>query len=80
MPQFSMTLIDKNDIGDGDVLKSEPGKAALSGEGDLTYRCGACKARLLNSVTHAQICSVVVECGKCGRFNSVPHDHHHHHH
>ena len=78
MPQFDMDLIDARQAEGAERLKSEPGKAALSGEGDLTYRCGACKARLLNNVSHAQICSVVVECGKCGRLNAVPHDHHHH--
>tara|TARA_Y100000815_G_scaffold254848_1_gene261203 strand:+ start:91 stop:330 length:240 start_codon:yes stop_codon:yes gene_type:complete len=79
MPQFDMMLITAAEAGQAERLKSEPGKAALSGAGDLTYRCGACKARLLNTVSHDQICGIVVECGKCGKLNAVPHDHHHHH-
>ncbi len=78
MPQFSMMLIDDKDAAGAERIASKPGQAALTGEGDLTYRCGACKARLLSNVSHDQICGVVVECGKCSRLNAVPHDHHHH--
>lgn len=77
MPQFDMLLVDETDIGSADVLKHEAGKPLREGGGDETYRCGACKTKLLVNVAHRDAHGAVVRCGKCGRINIEPHHHHH---
>ncbi len=82
MPQKYMSLIDTPSDMDG-VLTPEPGTSAMEGEGDISYRCGACKTRLIDNVTHDQVCGTfsAVQCPKCKRFNELPpEDQHHHHH
>lgn len=82
MPQKDMHLIDPPAAG-AKVLAPESGPAMV-GEGNLTYRCGGCKSRLLNNVGHDQVCGAfdAVKCPKCGRYNELPPEdqHHHHHH
>lgn len=81
MPQKDMRLIDKPSD-DRIVLEPEPGTSAISGDGDLTYRCGACKTRLLSNVTHADVFHGepfdAVKCPKCGRYNELAPEQHHH--
>lgn len=77
MPQFDMLLIEETDIEGADVLKHEQGKPLREGGGDETYRCGACKTKLLVNVAHRDAHGAVVRCGKCGRLNIEPHHHHH---
>ena len=83
MPQKDMRIIDKPRSDEG-VLVPEPGTYAMSGEGDTTYRCGACKTRLLDHVSHNDVFHsepfVAVKCPKCGKYNEVPPEDHHHHH
>ena len=50
MPQFDMLLVDETDAEGVEVLKHEPGKPLREGGGDETYRCGACKTKLLVTV------------------------------
>ncbi|HVY88010.1 MAG TPA: hypothetical protein VG942_04030 [Hyphomonadaceae bacterium] len=84
MPQKDMRIIP--DPGpDAVVLKPEAGTSAIEGDGDTTYRCGACKTRLLTDVSHNDVFHGehfdAVKCPKCGKFNAIPpEDHHHHHH
>ena len=48
MPQKEMRIIPKP-AGEAIVLEPEAGKLALEGtNGDTTYRCGACKTRLMD--------------------------------
>ncbi len=81
MPQKEMRIIQQP--ADGRiVLEAEPGKPVMSGQGDLTYRCGACKTRLLADVTHHDVFHGepfdAVKCGKCGKYNELfPEEHHH---
>jgi len=83
MAQKDMRVIDKpgpNAV----VLEPAPGTPAMKGEGDTTYRCGSCKARLLDSVSHMDVFHGqhfdAVKCPKCGKYNEViPEAHHHHH-
>lgn len=77
MPQFDMILVDESDVEGADILKHEPGKPLREGGGDETYRCGACKTKLLVNVAHRDAHGAVVRCGKCGRINTEPHHHHH---
>lgn len=85
MPQKDMRLVPQPASME-DVLTPGPGELALEGEGDTTYRCGACKTRLLQNVSHMDVMHdhpfVAVKCPKCGRFNDLPDEdkHHHHHH
>ena len=82
MAQKYMTLIDEPVSLEG-VLTPEKGTSAMAGSGDVSYRCGACKTRLLDDMGHDDICGadIVVKCPKCGRFNELPEeDKHHHHH
>ncbi len=73
MPQFSMMLIDDKDAAGAERIASKPGQAALTGEGDLTYRCGACKTKLFVNVSHHDAHGLIVRCGKCGKINVDPH-------
>ena len=77
MPQFDMLLVDETDVSSADVLQHEAGKPLREGGGDETYRCGACKTKLLVNVAHRDAHGAVVRCGKCGRINTEPHHHHH---
>jgi len=84
MPQKEMRVIPKPS-GEAIVLEPEAGKLALEGHGDTTYRCGACKTRLMDNVSHMDVFHGepfdAVKCPKCGKYNAVPEeDHHHHHH
>lgn len=84
MPQKDMRLIDKPGS-DAIVLTPKAGEPAMKGQGDTTYRCGSCKARLLDSVSHNDVFHGepfdAVKCPKCGKYNVIPpEDHHHHHH
>jgi DNA-directed RNA polymerase subunit RPC12/RpoP len=64
------------------VLEPEAGKLALEGQGSDTYRCGACKTRLMDNVGHMDVYHGdhfdAVKCPKCGKYNGLPHDDHHH--
>ena len=66
------------------MLEPEAGKLALEGNGEDTYRCGACKTRLMDKVGHMEVFHGepfdAVKCPKCGKYNAVPDDGHHHHH
>ncbi len=85
MPQKEMRLVPKPASDDG-VLKPERGQVAIEGQGDTTYRCGSCKTRLLESVSHFDVMHEhpfeAILCPKCGRYNDLPPEdkHHHHHH
>ena len=85
MPQKDMKIVAQPASMDG-VLTPEPGTYALEGQGDITYRCGGCKSRLLSNVSHMDVMHdhpfVAVRCPKCGKFNDLPDadKHHHHHH
>jgi ssDNA-binding Zn-finger/Zn-ribbon topoisomerase 1 len=83
MPQKEMRIIQKP-AGDAIVLEPETGKLALEGNGDTTYRCGACKTRLMDNVSHMDVFHGepfdAVKCPKCGKYNQVPEEDHHHHH
>ncbi|MFT3725396.1 MAG: hypothetical protein QM773_17645 [Hyphomonadaceae bacterium] len=84
MPQKEMRVIPKPAAG-ATVLEPEPGKLALEGkDGDTTYRCGACKTRLMDKVSHMDVFHGepfdAVKCPKCGKYNQVPDEDHHHHH
>jgi len=84
MPQKDMRIIDKPG-GDAVVLEPAPGTSAITGDGDTTYRCGACKTKLLDHVSHADVFHGerfdAVKCPKCGKYNELaPEEHHHHHH
>jgi ssDNA-binding Zn-finger/Zn-ribbon topoisomerase 1 len=82
MPQKEMRLIDKPGP-KAVVLEPNQGEFAMQGKGDTTYRCGACKTRLMVDVTHNDVFHGepfdAVKCPKCGRFNAVPPEDHHHH-
>ncbi len=54
MPQKDMRLIPQPGP-DAVVLEPAPGTPAMKGEGDTTYRCGSCKTRLLDSVSHMDV-------------------------
>jgi hypothetical protein len=81
MPQKDMRLIAKPGAG-AVVLAPEAGTPAMQGEGDTTYRCGACKTRLLSDVSHNDVFHGepfdAVKCPKCGRYNALPDEDHHH--
>ncbi|MBI1339262.1 hypothetical protein GC169_03490 [bacterium] len=82
MPQKDMRLVNPPKDMEG-VLSPAAGEYALTGGGDLSYRCGGCKSRLIRDVAHSDVCGAfsAVKCPKCGRFNDLPpEDHHHHHH
>jgi len=55
MPQKEMKLIDPPAGADG-VLEPAAGAYALTGSGDLTYRCGGCKSKLISNVSHEEVC------------------------
>ncbi len=75
MPQFDMILIDPAYAGGASIETHVAGKPLREGGGDETYRCGACKTKLLVNVAHRDAHGVVVKCGKCGRLNTEPHHH-----
>jgi hypothetical protein len=82
MPQKDMRLVAKPGAS-AVVLEPEAGTPAMQGEGDTTYRCGACKTRLLSDVSHNDVFHGepfdAVKCPKCGRYNALPDEDHHHH-
>ena len=57
--------------------------SAMSGDGDNTYRCGACKTKLLDHVSHADVFHGehfdAIKCPKCGKYNQLAPEEHHHH-
>ncbi len=77
MPLFTMILIDEKDAAGANIAQHIAGSPLREGGGDETYRCGACKTRLLVNVSHAEAHGAVIRCGKCGRLNIEPHHHHH---
>ena len=77
MPQFNMILIDEADANGMQVEAHVAGSPLREGGGDETYRCGACKTKLLVNVAHRDGHGAVIKCGKCGRINIEPHHHHH---
>ena len=83
MSQKEMRLIPKPPA-DAIVLTPDAGKLALEGSGGDTYRCGACKTRLMDNVSHMDVFHGepfdAVKCPKCGKYNGLPEDDHHHHH
>lgn len=76
-PQFEMILIDADQAEGAEILRHEAGKPLREGGGDETYRCGACKTKLMVDVSHRDAHGAVVKCGKCGRINIEPLHHHH---
>jgi phage FluMu protein Com len=82
MPQKDMRIIDKPTDA-RIVLEPGPGETAMSGDGDHTYRCGACKTRLLSNVTHNDVFHGepfdAIKCPKCGKYNELAPEEHHHH-
>ncbi|OYX51087.1 MAG: hypothetical protein B7Y90_02005 [Alphaproteobacteria bacterium 32-64-14] len=83
MSQKEMRVIPKPPA-EATVLEPEAGKLALEGQGGDTYRCGACKTRLMDNVGHMEVFHGepfdAIKCPKCGKYNAVPDDDHHHHH
>jgi len=83
MPQKEMRIIDKPGK-DAVVLEPAAGALAMEGQGDTTYRCGACKTRLMSNVSHNDVFHGepfdAVKCPKCGKYNAIPPEDHHHHH
>ncbi len=77
MPQFDMIVINADDAKDSTIENHTAGKPLREGGGDETYRCGACKTKLMVNVAHRDAHGVVVRCGKCGKINIEPHHHHH---
>ncbi len=83
MSQKEMRIIPKPPA-EATVLEPEAGKLALEGNGEDTYRCGACKTRLMDRVGHMEVFHGepfdAIKCPKCGKFNVVADEDHHHHH
>lgn len=84
MSQKEMRVIPKPAAG-AIVLEPEAGKLALEGaDGPDTYRCGACKTRLMDKVGHMDVFHGehfdAVKCPKCGKYNALADEDHHHHH
>lgn len=77
MPQFDMLIVDADAVRDAPIENHAAGKPLREGGGDETYRCGACKTKLLVNVSHHDAHGAVIRCGKCGRINREPHHHHH---
>ena len=83
MAQKEMRVIPKPSA-DAVVVAPEAGKLAMEGtDGPDTYRCGACKTRLMDKVGHMEVFHGehfdAVKCPKCGKYNGLPEDDHHHH-
>ena len=84
MSQKEMRVVPKPPA-EATVLEPEAGKMALEGtDGPDTYRCGACKTRLMGKVGHMEVFHGepfdAIKCPKCGKYNALPEDDHHHHH
>ena len=81
MAQKDMRVIDKPGP-KAVVLEPAAGTTAMKGDGDTTYRCGSCKSRLLDGVSHAEVFHGAhfdaVKCPKCGKYNEVIPEAHHH--
>lgn len=77
MPQFEMIVIDDADAEGAEIETHVAGSPLREGGGDETYRCGACKTKLLVNVDHHDAHGAVIRCGKCGKVNIEPHHHHH---
>lgn len=81
MPQKEMRIIQRLPEG-AVILEPAAGRLALEGQGGDTYRCGACKTRLMDNVSHMDVYHGehfdAVKCPKCGKLNGLPHDDHHH--
>ena len=75
MPQFDMIALSPEDAEGVGAETHEAGKPLREGGGDETYRCGACKTKLLVNVAHHDAHGAVIRCGKCGRINIEPHHH-----
>ena len=81
MAQKEMHIINKPGA-EAVVLEPAQGKLAREGQGGDTYRCGACKTRLMDNVSHMDVFHGepfdAVKCPKCGKYNELaPEDHHH---
>lgn len=83
MSQKEMRIVPKLPA-EATVLEPEAGKLALEGKGEDTYRCGACKTRLMDNVGHMEVFHGepfdAIKCPKCGKYNVVAEEDHHHHH
>lgn len=79
MPQFDMVLIDDSAPEAAGAALHAAGRPWREGGGNETYRCGACKTKLLVNVAHKDAHGAIARCGKCGRVNIEPHHAHHHH-
>lgn len=82
MPQKEMRIIAKP-TDDRIVLEPAPGALAISGDGGAdTYRCGACKTRLMDNVSHHDVFHGepfdAIKCPKCGKYNELKPEAHHH--
>ena len=40
--------------------------------GNTSYRCGNCKAILVNRISHGQLRNLVIKCPKCSSYNEIP--------
>ncbi|MEZ5928427.1 MAG: hypothetical protein R3C55_08120 [Parvularculaceae bacterium] len=60
MPQFNMILIDEADAKGMQVETHVAGSPLREGGGDETYRCGACKTKLLVNVAHRDAHGAVI--------------------
>ena len=72
MPQLDMNLISETEAQGRSVYVAPPGQPAVRSKGSITYRCGSCKTKLLETVAFDQVRNIVVKCGKCERYNEVP--------
>lgn len=82
MAQKEMRVIPKPATGAA-IVEPEAGRLAREGhEGADTYRCGACKTRLMDRVSHMDVYHGepldAIRCPKCGKYNALPHDDHNH--
>lgn len=82
MPQKDMKVVPKPPEGSASVLEPDFAGVVILGKdassGDMTYRCGSCKTKLIKDVDFKQVLGVVIRCGKCQRYNEIPKAHHMH--
>jgi hypothetical protein len=51
---------------------SEDRTVVMTGDGHVVYACGGCGAPLLEGVHIALLFTMLVRCGRCGRYNATP--------
>ncbi|MAK61437.1 MAG: hypothetical protein CMK09_10690 [Ponticaulis sp.] len=73
MPQFDMKIVPADAVAASSILEHTAGTPVKTGEGNETYRCGACKTKLFVNVSHHDAHGLVVKCGKCHKINADPH-------